>query len=70
MKNSNSQLTQWALAVQPYCSTMAHGKGAANGNADGLSRGALGYEQEDANDDSPKETLTAIVRGKGCDGVC
>ena len=48
MKNSNSRLTRWALAVQPYCLTLVHRKGADNGNADGLSHGT-----QDMNDDSP-----------------
>ena len=48
MRNTNSRLTRWALAVQPYCLTMVHRPGKNNGNADGLSRGALTHK-----DDSP-----------------
>ena len=41
MKNTNSRLTRWALAIQTYCLTMMHPPGKNNGNADGLSRGPL-----------------------------
>jgi hypothetical protein len=38
MKDSNSRLTRWALAIQPYCFEMRHRPGRQNGNADALSR--------------------------------
>lgn len=60
MKDSNSRLTRWALAVQPYCLTMVHRRGLDNGNADGLSRGAL-----DPNDDSHDSPGTLDCHRKG-----
>jgi len=39
MKNSNTRLVQWSLAVQPYNFTVSHCPGSANGNADCLSHG-------------------------------
>lgn len=36
MKNSNARLTRWVLAIQPYTFELAHCRGQANGNADGL----------------------------------
>ena len=41
MKNSNARLTRWALSLQPFYCGMQHRSGEKNGNADGLSRGAL-----------------------------
>ena len=38
MKNTNSRLTRWALAIQPYRFEMKHRPGRLNGNADALSR--------------------------------
>ncbi|KAL5510007.1 hypothetical protein EMCRGX_G005471 [Ephydatia muelleri] len=38
LKDSNSRLTRWSLALQPYNFTVVHRSGSANGNADGLSR--------------------------------
>ena len=38
LKDSNSRLTRWSLALQPYDFTVVHRSGSANGNADGLSR--------------------------------
>lgn len=40
MKNANSRLTRWALAVQPYSFTVLHKPGLQHCNADGLSRQA------------------------------
>ena len=40
-KNSNARLTRWALAIQPYQFEIKHRQGQENGNADGLSHGAL-----------------------------
>ena len=40
LKDENSRLTQWALAVQPYDFRVQHRPGKANANADGLSRQA------------------------------
>ena len=39
MKNTNSRLTRWAIAVQLYRFSIVHRSGATNHNADGLSRG-------------------------------
>ena len=44
MKNSNARLTRWALSLQPFYCGMQHRSGDKNGNADGLSRGALGND--------------------------
>ena len=44
MKNSNARLTRWALAIQPYQFEIKHRRGQENGNADGLSRGALAID--------------------------
>ena len=41
MRSSNSRLTRWALAIQPYYFKMKHRRGKENGNADGLSRGPV-----------------------------
>ena len=38
MKNGGPRLTRWALALQPFSFTVVHRPGAANSNADGLSR--------------------------------
>ena len=37
MKNSNSRLTRWALAIQPFLFDIVHKPGLDNTNADGLS---------------------------------
>lgn len=50
MKNANARPTRWALFVQPYHFTIAHRKGADNGNADGLSRGTLSMDRDDSLD--------------------
>ena len=33
MKNTNPRITRWAVAIQPYCFSVAHRKGTANNNA-------------------------------------
>ena len=38
LKENNSQLTRWSLALQPYSFTVKYRKGVANHNADALSR--------------------------------
>lgn len=38
LKENNSRLTRWDLALQPYTFVMEHRAGTANGNADALSR--------------------------------
>ncbi|KAL5481323.1 hypothetical protein EMCRGX_G021459 [Ephydatia muelleri] len=38
LKDSNSHLTRWSLALQPYDFTVVHRSGTANGNVDCLSR--------------------------------
>ena len=38
MKNENSRLTRWSLALQPYDFRVVHRIGKANANADALSR--------------------------------
>ena len=38
LKDNNSRLTRWSLALQPYRYTVRYRAGTANGNADGLSR--------------------------------
>ena len=40
LKENNSRLTRWSLALQPYSFTVVHRAGSANGNADALSRAA------------------------------
>ena len=39
LKENNSRLTRWSLALQPYSFEVVHRPGSANGNADALSRG-------------------------------
>ena len=46
MRNTNSRLTQRALAVQPYCLMTMHHPEKNNGNADGLSWGALTHKDD------------------------
>ena len=41
LKENNARLTRWSLSLQPYDFTVEHRAGTSNGNADGLSRGAL-----------------------------
>ena len=38
LKDKNSRLTRWSLALQPYNFEVQHRTGHANGNADALSR--------------------------------
>lgn len=38
LKDNNSRLTRWSLALQPYQFTVRYRAGVANSNADGLSR--------------------------------
>ena len=38
LKEKNARLTRWSLSLQPYMFTVTHRAGAANGNADALSR--------------------------------
>ena len=38
LKENNSRLTRWSLALQPFSFTVEHRAGTANGNADALSR--------------------------------
>ena len=45
MKNNNSRLTRWALAIQPFQYVIIHKPGLDNTNADGLSRQA--WDEED-----------------------
>ena len=40
MKDSHGRIGRWALALQPFNFTVKHRAGAANNNADGLSRRA------------------------------
>ena len=47
IKNTNPRLTRWAIVVQPYGFSIVHRSGAANTNADGLSRGALPVDPGD-----------------------
>ena len=44
MRNSNARLTRWALDIQPYHFEIKHRRGQDNGNADGLSRGAISMD--------------------------
>ena len=37
-RETNTRLTRWSLALQPYSYTVEYRTGASNGNADGLSR--------------------------------
>ena len=41
MKNTNSRLIHWALALQPFNFSLKRRKGVDNANADGLSRGSI-----------------------------
>ena len=41
LKEKNSRLTRWSLALQQYDFVVVHRAGAANGNADALSRAAI-----------------------------
>ena len=45
LKDKNSRLTRWSLALQPYTFTIEHHKGTANANADGLSRLSMKREE-------------------------
>ena len=38
LKESNSRLTRWSLALQPFSFTVTHRAGMNNGNVDALSR--------------------------------
>lgn len=38
LKESNSRLARWSLALQPYSFTVEHRSGTKNANADALSR--------------------------------
>ena len=40
LKENNSRLTRWSLALQPFSFVVEHRAGTANGNADALSRWA------------------------------
>ena len=40
LKENNSRLTRWSLALQPYTFEVVHRAGVKNGNADALSRAA------------------------------
>ena len=40
LKEKNARLTRWSLSLQSYMFTVTHRAGAANGNADALSRAA------------------------------
>ena len=40
LKENNSRLTRWSLALQPYTFEVVHRTGVKNGNADALSRAA------------------------------
>ena len=48
LKESNSRLTRWSLALQPYQYTVVHRAGLSNGNADALSRVNMGTDQDRA----------------------
>ncbi len=66
MKNSNSRLTRWALAIQPFQFVIVHKPGLDNTNADRLSRQA--WEEEDAVQDEgsmKKGTTSRQKKGKG-----
>ena len=41
LNENNLRLARWSLALQPYDFTVQHRAGRENGNADGLSRGAV-----------------------------
>ena len=59
MKNSNSRLTRWALAIQPFQFVIVHKSGLDNTNADGLSRQAWEEDME------PKGTTSRQKKGGG-----
>ena len=44
LKENNSRLTRWSLALQPFTFVVEHRSGTANGNADALSRCATDIE--------------------------
>ena len=46
LKDKNSRLTRWSLALQPYTFMVEHRKGTANANADALSRLPMQREEE------------------------
>ena len=46
MKNTNSRLICWALALQPFNFSLKHWKGVDNANADGLSEDHLRYQRK------------------------
>ena len=52
LKESNSWLTGWSLAVQPFNYSVVHRAGLSNGNADTLSRVNMVPEQNAATNSS------------------
>ena len=65
MKSSNARLTRWALAIQPYQFEIKHRRGQENGNADGLSRGALAIDCCEMTAISSDETHDPHREGEG-----
>jgi len=65
MKNTNSRLTRWAMALQPFDFSIAHRDGRDNGNADGLSR--QGWKEDNLPDEGEpgKNFLSSLQLGKG-----
>ena len=71
-KSQNRRVHGWALSLQDYSFEVVYRKGAANGNADGLSRQAW---NEDGNDDATEDGSrltggrcgggTSLRKGKG-----
>ena len=55
-EKSNARLTRWALAIQPHQFEDKHRRGQENGNADGLSRGALAIDCREMTAMSSDET--------------
>ncbi len=65
MKNNNSRLTRWALAIQPF---IVHKPGLDNTNADGLSHQAWNEDTTPAEESEAKRTIPHQKKGGGSVG--
>ena len=66
MKNTNSRLIRWALALQPFNFSLKHRKGVDNANADGLSRGSIPTLEIPKKDFDGTNPPFVIVRREEC----